>query len=149
MGCSAGSALQKWRVALAILIATTATIAAAYHLDTTRMLALQHPQHITLVYIGADDCAPCQQWQRMAEPQFRASPEFARVSYRVVKSPTLFGVLEDEHWPEDLKPYRRELGENAGVPLWLVIADGKLVLQQSGVSQWRDAVVPSLDSLLR
>lgn len=107
------------------------------------------PEHVLLLYVGADDCAPCRVWQRDDEQQFIASPTFARLTYRTVKSPTLFGLLDDAVWPDDLKPYRAKLDPRAGAPLWLIVADRDVVAQQFGLSQWRQAVVPKLESLVR
>src|SRR5262245_20567391 len=107
------------------------------------------PHDFTLLYVGADDCAPCRTWQQGAGAAFRSSAEFARVSYREVRSPTLLDALKDEYWPEDLRLYRGHLGRGAGVPLWLVIADDHLVEQGFGTSQWHATVLPKLKSLLR
>jgi hypothetical protein len=106
-------------------------------------------QEITLLYVGAEDCAPCRAWQRGDGAAFRASPEFARVTYREVKAAALFDVLKDEHWPDDLKSYRARLERKAGVPLWLIVSDGRIVEQRFGASQWQEAVLPKLRSLLR
>ena len=51
---------------------------------------------IMVIYVGAEDCAPCRVWQRGMGADFQASAEFARLSYREVKAPTLFAVLSDE-----------------------------------------------------
>src|SRR6185503_2330625 len=52
---------------------------------------------VTLLYVGAADCAPCRKWQSGDGAQFRGSVEFARIAYREVKSPTLREVLSDAH----------------------------------------------------
>jgi hypothetical protein len=104
---------------------------------------------ITLVYVGAEDCAPCRKWQREDGTAFRSSGEFAQVTYREVKSPALFDLLKDEHWPQDLRHYREKLAPGAGVPLWLVLADREIVDQRFGASQWKSAVLPKIRSLLR
>ena len=106
-------------------------------------------QGLTLVYVGAEDCAPCSSWQGGEGAKFRASPEFARIVYREVKSPTSRDVLNDDHWPDDLRGYRNRLGRGAGVPLWLVIADDEIVERGFGASQWHSAVLPKIKSLLR
>jgi hypothetical protein len=104
---------------------------------------------ITLLYVGADDCAPCRAWQREDGPTFRSSSEFARVTYREVKSPSILDVLKDEYWPDDLRRYRERIGRGAGVPLWLVVANGEIVEQGFGASHWRSSVLPRIRSLLR
>jgi hypothetical protein len=104
---------------------------------------------VTLLYVGADDCAPCRAWQRADGPAFRSSPEFAHVAYREVKSPSVLDLLKDEYWPDDLRRYRERIGRGAGVPLWLVVADDEIVEQGFGASQWRGSVLPKIRSLLR
>lgn len=104
---------------------------------------------VMLVYVGAENCAPCDTWQQGPGDAFRRSADFGRLIYREVKSPSLFDVLKDENWPEDLRSYRRTIHPGAGVPLWLVIADGRLVTQSFGATQWKAAVLPTIKSLLR
>ena len=109
--------------------------------------ATAEAKKITLVYVGAENCGPCDIWQRNQEIVFRNSAEFRRLAYREVKSPNLFGVLEDIYWPEDLRVYRQAIGKSAGVPLWLVIADDQLILQGSGIAQWQNVILPKIKSL--
>jgi hypothetical protein len=104
---------------------------------------------LTLLYVGAADCAPCRTWQRGDGAQFRESAEFARITYREVRSPTLREILSDAHWPEDLRGYRDQLGRHAGVPLWLVLGEEGIVGRGSGTSAWRGAVLPQIRSLVR
>jgi hypothetical protein len=106
-------------------------------------------RQVTLVYVGAENCAPCDVWQRNEGTAFHDSTEFHRLAYREVKSPSLFDVLKDENWPEDLRVYRQAIPQGAGVPLWLVIADNRLVMQSFGLAQWQDVVLPKIRSLLR
>jgi hypothetical protein len=106
-------------------------------------------RNLTVVYVGADNCAPCEIWQRNQGTAFRNSAEFHRLAYREVKSPNLFDVLNDDNWPEELRGYRQGIGDGAGVPLWLVIADDQIVMQSSGLTQWQEMVLPKIKSLLR
>ena len=104
---------------------------------------------ITLVYVGAENCAPCDKWQHDQKIAFRNSAEFQRLAFREVKSPNLFDVLHDNYWPEDLRLYRQSISRNSGVPLWLVIADDQLIMQGAGISQWQESVFPKIKSLTR
>jgi hypothetical protein len=106
-------------------------------------------QKPTVLYIGAEDCGPCRTWQRDDGAAFRSSAEFARISYREVKSPRLMDLLKDEHWPEDLRRYRERLGRGAGAPMWLVVVDDEIVERSLGVSQWRERALPRITALLR
>jgi len=106
-------------------------------------------KNVTLVYVGAQDCAPCGIWQRNQGIAFRNSSEFSRLTYREVKSPTLFDVLKDDNWPMEVRVYRQAISRESGVPLWLIIADDKVVMQRSGLAQWQETVLPKVKSLLR
>ena len=112
-------------------------------------IALARERDLMLVYVGADDCVPCRIWQRDVGASFRDAPGFQRIAYREVKSPTLFEVLKDENWPDDLRGYRAQLGRGAGVPMWLVIADHEIVGRGYGASQWQSTVLPKLQALSR
>ena len=104
---------------------------------------------ITLIYVGADDCAPCRAWQRGDGATFRQSSDFSRLRYREVKAPHLQELLKDQYWPQDIRPFRDRLGAGSGVPLWLVVADDTVVGHGYGMSEWRTTIAPKLESLLR
>jgi hypothetical protein len=105
--------------------------------------------NLVLVYVGAEDCAPCRAWQRGDGTTFRSSADFTRLTYREVKSPHLRDVLKDENWPEDIRTYRDYLKRSDGVPLWLVILDDDVVMQRFGAAAWRSKVLPRVKSYLR
>jgi hypothetical protein len=104
---------------------------------------------VTLVYVGAADCAPCRAWQRDRAMEFRSSDSFARLSYREVKSAHLRDILDDASWPADLRRYRDRLGRNAAVPLWLVLLDGAVVAEGFGEAQWTGTILPRVRMLTR
>lgn len=108
-----------------------------------------HEADVMLLYVGAEDCAPCRAWQNGEGAAFLASAEFPRITYRQVKSPHLHDVLKDENWPEEIRLYRDGLRRSDGVPLWLVVADRKIVEQRFGAAEWRASVLPKIRSLLR
>jgi hypothetical protein len=140
-------------IILAIVVALTAAGFAALGATRPQVFALtkhaaQKPERLMLVYVGADDCAPCRTWQRDQAPMLR-SPAFARLIYREVKSPSVLALLADEHWPGDLREMRAQLRADAGVPLWFVVADDAVVGRAQGASEWEATILPKLRGLLR
>jgi hypothetical protein len=131
------------------IAAVIAAAAAAAGLWTSSGPNATTPRDVMLLYVGAEDCGPCRRWQRADEPGFRTAPEFSRVTYRAIKSPSLLDILRDEYWPDDLRPLRERIRNGAAVPLWLVVADDVVVQQAFGESEWRGAVLPKLRALLR
>lgn len=129
---------------MAVACLALTAISTLVNLTTTKAA-----KKLTLVYVGAENCAPCENWQHNQGIAFRNSVEFQRLAFREVKSPSVFDVLHDNYWPEDLRPYRQSISRSAGVPLWLVIADDQLVMQGAGISQWQESVFPKIKSLTR
>ena len=105
--------------------------------------------HVTLLYVGASDCAPCRTWQQGEGARFQQSADYPRLTYREVKSPSLRQVLNDENWPQDVRRYRDRLGRDTAVPLWLVIVDDSVIAEGMGASQWKQAILPRIRALLR
>jgi hypothetical protein len=129
-----------------MVVALFASVAVTLAWDTTNPA---RSSKVTLLYVGATDCAPCRIWQNGDGMRFRESAEFARISYREVKSPTLRDALNDEVWPGDLRRYRDMLGRDAGVPLWIIVEDGEVLGRGFGASQWREVILPRVRALLR
>src|SRR5450759_338328 len=88
--------------------------------------------NIMVLYVGAEDCAPCRAWKSGDGAAFFASQEFARITYREVKSPHVHDVLNDENWPGEIRTYRDRLQRSDGVPLWLVVSNHEIVEKQFG-----------------
>ena len=137
-------------------LAKTLALGAAAVLAATALTAVSHydigqeeaPANVTVIYVGANDCAPCRIWRRDRWPQFSASPDFKRLAYREVTSAKLFDLLNDENWPEDLRRYRDALDKSAGVPLWFVVADDKIALTARGLREWGELAIPKIRSLV-
>lgn len=108
-----------------------------------------HTPEIMLLYVGAEDCAPCRAWQKGDGASFLASAEFPRIRYREVKSAHLADVLNDDNWPDELRVYRSQLKRSDGVPLWLVVSDQEIVERKFGAAAWREIILPKIRSLLR
>lgn len=138
-----------WRRALlgsAIALAIAATAVPAWNSHST---APAHASDVMLLYVGADDCAPCRAWQSGEGAAFFASAEFARLSYREVKPPHLLDLLNDENWPDEIRGYRNSLRRSDGVPLWLVVSGHEIVEQRFGAAEWRASILPKIKLLLR
>ena len=113
--------------------------------------AMLHPSRdstVLVLYVGAEDCAPCRAWQADDGAAFRSSAYFPQIVYREVRSPRLMTLLNDENWPVDIRGYRDALRRSDGVPLWFVVTGEKIVQRQSGSAQWRAIVLPAIKRLL-
>lgn len=127
--------------------ATTVAVVAA--LLTSQLSRPSRAADITLIYVGAEDCAPCRAWQNGDGAAFRQSADFARIAYVEVKSPHLHDVLRDENWPTEIRSYRNLLKRSDGVPLWLVLSNTDVIEQRFGPAAWRANILPAIRSALR
>lgn len=105
--------------------------------------------NLKLIYVGAEDCAPCRAWQSNDGAAFRRSAEFSRITYIEVKAAHLHDVLKDETWPEEIRGLRTRLKKSDGVPLWLVVSNDEVVEQRFGGASWRANILPAIRSALR
>jgi len=133
-------------VCLALFAAAVAMIAAL-------LLAHAPPSareaNLKLIYVGAEDCAPCRVWQHNDGAAFRRSAEFSRITYIEVKAARLRDVLKDETWPEEIRRLKTRLKKSDGVPLWLVVSNDEVVEQRFGAGAWRANILPAIQSALR
>jgi hypothetical protein len=98
---------------------------------------------VLVVYVGAEDCGPCRTWRRRDKPGLLQSLGEAG-SYREVIAPRLVAAFSDDVWPSDLRRFRPDAEAVAGVPLWLVVRDGRVVVSAGGLSRWQSTVLPAL-----
>ncbi|MCC7427828.1 MAG: hypothetical protein IT557_13040 [Alphaproteobacteria bacterium] len=97
-----------------------------------------------LVYVGADDCAPCRAWRQAEWARLRASARFAAFAFHEVRAPRSADLLRDEHWPDPLRPYRVAIPAAAGAPFWLLLHQDEVVLRAWGKPQWRATMLPAM-----
>ncbi|MEZ5822494.1 MAG: hypothetical protein R3D82_16975 [Xanthobacteraceae bacterium] len=140
---------RRMRVVVSGLLALAAATAIIAAVPVAPTPTAARAADITLIYVGADDCAPCRVWQSGDGVTFRQSSEFTRIAYVEIKSPRLHDLLKDEHWPEKVRAYRDSLKRSDGVPLWLLVSNGKVIAQRFGPAAWRASMLPSIKSALR
>jgi hypothetical protein len=131
-----------------VLLAAAIALATFVLAGGNRLFALHRPE-VMLLYVGAEDCAPCRAWHKGDREAFLTSAEHARITYHEIRSPHLADVLNDEYWPIDIRDYRSHIRRSDGVPLWLVIADRAVVEQQFGATAWQERILPTVRSYLR
>mgnify|MGYP001087286686 CR=1 FL=1 len=113
--------------------------------DARRQEAKPHGA-LTVIYVGADDCGPCRVWRRDARPDFLGSHAFQNIKYREVIASRLYDLLAESQWPADLSFLREKVRARPGAPQWFVIQDGHLIAQEAGLSAWRRAVWPVIQT---
>lgn len=99
---------------------------------------------LTLLYVGAEDCAPCRAWRRDHRDGFLAGIDRDRLGYREVIATRTASALAEAEWPDDLRPQREIAVKAGGVPQWIVLRGDRVLLSAGGLSQWQARVLPLL-----
>ncbi|WP_046868150.1 hypothetical protein [Microvirga massiliensis] len=97
---------------------------------------------LMLLYVGAEDCAPCRAWRRDDRNAFLATLDPSRVTYREVIAAKVAAAFDDVTWPGDLRMRLADARKIGGVPLWIVVRDDRVVMSVGRLSQWRERVLP-------
>ena len=125
-------------------------------LATATACAAQPRQpELLLVYWSSADCRWCAYWESARsglEQELKDSPEFKKITYRVIKNERLADPYRREHFPPDtLWLYERvQRGEEArpGRPSWILYADRKRIAGFYGTTQWEEKHFPEIKRLI-
>jgi len=99
---------------------------------------------IEVVYFGTDDCFYCQHWDAARRPELVAMLSGKRARLVEVRGETLEKPIIERHYPPELKWLYRDLGELRGVPRFVLVVDGKVVLRVHGTSNYTSILEPRL-----
>ena len=123
-------------------------LAACAQAPASNVAAAKAEHHgITLVYIGADDCAPCQTWRKRELPKWQASATRGKVDFRMVMAAHFRNVVDPYYWPDDLLWIKDDAHVSNASPQYVVAKDGKVLLRGFGVQSWQSRVLPLLQRL--
>ena len=99
---------------------------------------------LLLLYVGAEDCAPCHAWRRDKRDAFLASLDPSRIIYREVVAAKTTAAFDEATWPDDLRAQLADARKVGGVPQWIVVRDDRVVMSVGGLTQWQERVLPML-----
>jgi hypothetical protein len=91
---------------------------------------------LTVIYVGGADCPPCVNWKNRYKAQWMSSPEFRKIRWVEVETPSLREAYDPRHWAGDLKAIYDQLPRKSGTPRFLVVQAGQVVDNQLGTSAW-------------
>ena len=91
---------------------------------------------VTVVNVSAWNCPFCVAWMNQQKPEWVASPDYRRVRYVEIQSPTIKQAYRAEHWPADLHGILDRLKTKNGTPRFLLVQKDEVVFNQFGMSGW-------------
>ena len=116
----------------ALLFASLAASLASFGAMSTARAA----PDVMVIYIGGQDCPPCQQWRANAHPRWLASSEFQKVSYFEIEPINLSDAYDERSWPRALRAVLAQVPRKSGTPRFLIVQEGRIVSNQLGLSAW-------------
>lgn len=99
----------------------------------------------TIVYIGADDCQPCHQWEATYQRSFAAKCAARGVRFRTIRVATLRNIRDTRYWPSDLRPLLRQFSDRSGTPHFLAVRDGEIIVDVHGVSRYQHDIATLME----
>ena len=99
----------------------------------------------TVIYIGADDCKYCREWEAQYERQFKALCASRHVTFRAVQVATLRNIRDERYWPNDLKPVLSMFSSRSGSPHFLAISGSRVIVDIHGIVNWQKQILPLVE----
>ena len=99
-----------------------------------------------VVYVYADDCAPCQIFQAQDWPQFKASPVSRAVHFVRTTAPKTTQAYQVRYWPSEARPFHSAVKVPI-VPSFILVKNRSVVLVGNGIVGWRNQVLPQVHQL--
>lgn len=96
---------------------------------------------LTVIYIGGQDCPSCKQWKGQYKAKWESSPEFKKVKWVAVDPPSLLTAYDPANWPDDQKAILAKLPAKSGTPRFVLVKDGAIISNHSGVRGWQPIFV--------
>jgi hypothetical protein len=118
-------------------------------LGATATLASTGPARaaqVMIIYVYADDCAPCQIFQAHDWPQFQASRLARSVRFVRTSAPKTTQAYQVKYWPSEARPFHSAVKVPI-VPSFILVNSGQVVLVGNGIVGWRNQVLPQIHQL--
>jgi hypothetical protein len=94
------------------------------------MLSDAKASQLTVVYLGAEDCAACQRFEAWEEAAFRQKVVSRGIRFREFHVGSHRYIKDVKGWPSDLMWLHDQLGSKAGTP-WFFLVQGRQVISAS------------------
>lgn len=137
-----------------ILTSTLVLIAWLFAAGAAVAAESQKPE-LLLVYWSSADCRWCTYWESSMsgmERRLKASEEFKKIVYRVVKNGRLADPYVREDFPPDIlwvyERVRRGEEKRTGRPGWVMYVDQRRIASFYGTKHWDEKHLPEIKRLV-
>ena len=111
--------------------------------------AVTKSSRLDVVYLGAEDCHFCQQWEFGSRVKLLESREASAFTFHEIKNQTLTKPMTAKDYPADLQWVYKQVGTTRGVPRFLLAIDGRVVMNSLGTGEYKRNFLPALNEVVR
>ncbi len=104
---------------------------------------------LTIVYVSAANCPPCDYWKDQVYPGWRGGETADHVAFRTIHVAKYTSTDNPDEWPGDLRWLIDVADVGGGAPRFLLLDGGDVILNVLGLSGWTDEIVPTVRGLVR
>lgn len=143
------SLLRAWLVVVFVAIMAAGCQTTAYpKIADVDSVAISKNSQILVIYVSADDCKYCRSFDHHELKDFKATPIFEKVDFRVVNASSFRVTNHDRDWPNDLRWVKSATKVERGTPRFIVAVDGTIVANKFGTRSWHGSIIPLVNRLL-
>jgi len=112
------------------------------------LAAVANASRFEMFYLTTPDCPYCLRWEAKSREPLLASPEGRAIRYIEVRGETLRRPIVREHYPPGYEWAFELIGPSRGVPRFVLVVDGKLVLSAFGLHAYERDFLPGLRAIV-
>lgn len=103
---------------------------------------------IEMFYLGTPDCPYCRKWEASGKGALLNSADGRAIRFVEVRGETLRKPIVLEHYPAAYQWAFDQIGPSRGVPRFVLMVDGKVVLNAFGLGAYERDFLPSLRAIV-
>lgn len=110
--------------------------------------APSHASRIEMLYLATPDCPYCRSWEARSKDALLNSPEGRALRFVEVRGETLRKPIAREHYPRGYEWAFDKIGPSRGVPRFVLLVDGNLLLSAFGLNAYENDFLPRLRAIV-
>ncbi len=112
------------------------------------LAAAANAARIEMFYLATPDCPYCRTWEARSRAALLESPEGRAIRFVEVRGETLRRPIVREHYPPGYEWAFDRIGSRRGVPRFVLMVDGRLVLNAFGLNAYERNFLPGLRAIV-
>ncbi len=104
--------------------------------------------NLSIIYVSAKDCGPCQVFKAQDLPQWNKSLLAASIHLIEIDAPSISVAFQARYWPTAARPFLAAASKIPIVPTFILVDGRDIVKIGTGLGGWRNQVLPQIPGML-